>query len=132
MGGQDDRVRHGPGAVRDVDAGVAVVLVVVGGERAARWDVGNREGMGEPRDVLVPVLPESPAADAVPLERCVVLPALRALPCVLRDGKRRKVRGRSGIGQIEGEINGHEPVWRSLCRCHRSDTANPHQAPPAS
>lgn len=55
-GGQDDRVRHCPAAVWDINACVAVVVVVIGGERAACWDVRNRKGMGEPGDIFVPVL----------------------------------------------------------------------------
>lgn len=85
VGGEDDRVGHRAAAVRHVDARVAVVVfVVVGGEgRGACWDVGHGEGMGEAGHVLVPVLAQGPAADAVFLMRCVELTALRALPRVL-------------------------------------------------
>lgn len=89
---QDDGVRHGPGAVWDINAAIAVVFVIVGGERTARWDIGNRKGMGESRDVFVPVLLKSPAADAVAPQRRVVLPALGALPCILRDQMTHKVK----------------------------------------
>lgn len=56
MGGQDDGVRHCPAAVGDIYACVAVVVFVVSGQRAAGCDVGNGEGMGESRDVFIPVL----------------------------------------------------------------------------
>lgn len=82
---QDHGVRHGPGAVWDINAAIAVVFIIVGGQRTACWDIGNRKGMGESRDVFVPVLLKSPTANAVPLKRRVILPALRALPCILRD-----------------------------------------------
>lgn len=55
VGGQDDGIRHGSAAVRDVDARVAVVFVPVGGKRAACWDVRDRQGVSEPGDVFVPV-----------------------------------------------------------------------------
>lgn len=84
VGGQDDRVRNRPAAVWDINACVAVVFLIMGGEWVACWYVRNRMWMGESGDVFVPVLPESPAANAVPLERSVVLPALCALPCILR------------------------------------------------
>lgn len=65
--GQDDGVGYRPAAVGDVDACVAVIFLVVGGEGAARWDVGDGEGMGESGDIFVPVLTQGPAANAVPL-----------------------------------------------------------------
>ena len=73
VGGQDDRVGHGPDTVGHVDARVAVLLLVVLAESAACWDVGDREGMGQSRDILVPVPSQGPAAYTVALERRVEL-----------------------------------------------------------
>ena len=83
--GQDNWVGNCPAAVWHINASVTVIFLVMGGERAACWDIRNREGMGKSGDVFVPVLTEGPAADTVPLERCVILPALCALPRVLKD-----------------------------------------------
>lgn len=83
MGGQDDGVGHRPAAVWDVNARVAVIFLVMSSEGATRRDIRNRKGMSKSGDIFVPVLTQSPAANAVLLERCVVLPALRALPGIL-------------------------------------------------
>lgn len=83
VGGQDDGVGHCPAAVWDIDARVAVIFLVMSSERATSGDVRNRQGMSKSRDIFVPVLTQSPAANAVLLDRCVVLPALRALPGIL-------------------------------------------------
>lgn len=83
MGGQDDGVRHCPAAVWDINACVAVIFLVMSSEGATCRDIRNRKGMSKPGDIFVPVLTQSPAANAVFLERCVVLPALRALPGIL-------------------------------------------------
>ena len=73
VGGQDDRVGHGSDTVGHVDARVAVLLLVMLAERAACWDVGDGEGMGQSRDILVPVPSQGPAAYTVALERRVEL-----------------------------------------------------------
>lgn len=96
VGGQDDWVGHGPGAVWNVDACVAVI-VILGGERTARRDVRDRQGMCEARDIFKPVFPQSPAADAVSLKRCVVLFALCTLPGILRD----KAAEKSGVASFK-------------------------------
>lgn len=131
---QDDGVGHRPGAVWDVDAGVAVVFVVVGAERAARWDVGNGEGMGESGHILVPVLLKGPAADAVAAQGRVVLAALGALPGILgrAEEERHQQLQKRNLTHNREKTNGRGPAWRSLRRCRRSDTASLRQAPPAS
>lgn len=55
VGGQNDGIGHRSAAVWNIDSSVDVIFVVMGGKRAACWDVRDRQGMGESRDIFVPV-----------------------------------------------------------------------------
>lgn len=63
-----------------------------------------------------------------------VLYFLHSVHCHASWERRRGTKSSRGEGsEVQREKNKlHRPVWRSRCRCHHSDTASLHQAPPAS
>lgn len=58
--------------------------------------------MGQFGAVPVPVLAQGPAAEAVPFSRRVELPALRALPAVLRDLRQKNSSQKKKINLFLG------------------------------